>query len=202
MDTLGLRTTTAATSRLAQRMETLLLAAIVCFVGFVSGQTQLSAKESDSIERGRYLTTIGACAACHTPPRVDGNTPPKGSMAEATERRFRTDPDWTLYLDSGRSLAGGVPFWLRFSGSSNGVVYSRNLTPDPDTGLGKWTDDEIVRVLREGVRKDGTSLFLFPPHTFYKNLALDDARAIVAYLRAQKPIHHVLPGVCLEYVFM
>jgi hypothetical protein len=67
-------------------------------------------------------------------------------------------------------MSGGVPFWLRFSSTSHGVVYSRNLTPDKETGLGQWSDNEIVRVLHEGVRKDGTSLFLFAPHTFFKNL--------------------------------
>lgn len=82
---------------------------------------------------------------------------------------------------------------MRFSATSHGVVYTPNITPDPTGGLGTWTDDQIVEVLRSGKRPDGTALFLFPPHSFFKNLALDDAHSLVAYLRTLKPVEHAVP---------
>jgi cytochrome c553 len=124
--------------------------------------------------------------------------PAAGDATElARERRFRTDPDWVLYLDlAGKGeqrLSGGVPFILRFVDPvsktvEGGVVYSRNITPDVATGIGSWSEDDIVKALRTGVRKDGTNLFLFAPHTFYKNLTEDDARALAAYLKSIPPI--------------
>ncbi|HLY22007.1 MAG TPA: hypothetical protein VKT83_06020 [bacterium] len=155
------------------------------------------------VERGRYLATIGACAGCHTPPAVE-NTRPAAEDATAVERdrKFRTDPDWYRYLDPNRYLSGGVPFYLRFSGKSNGVVYSSNITPDPATGLEPcgarassscWTEDDLVNVIRAGKRKQGANpqfLFLFPPHSFYRNMADDDVRALVAYVRSLAPIRN------------
>jgi mono/diheme cytochrome c family protein len=142
-------------------------------------------------DRGRYLATIGVCEACHTPPAVPAAPPAASDRAAiAAEQRFRTDPDWFRYLDPDKKMAGGVPFILRFSKDSGGVVYTRNLTPDPETGLGKWSEDEIVRVIRTGQRKDGTALFLFVPHTFFKDLAEEDARALVVYLKSLKPIRN------------
>jgi hypothetical protein len=145
-------------------------------------------QKTQQIERGRYLATIGACAACHTPPAVSA-VPPGISDKEqiAKERVFRTDPDWLGYLDpkAENHFAGGVPFYLRLAEGSYGTVYSRNITPDVETGLGDWTDDQIAEVIRSGKRKDGSSLFLFPPHTFYKNLSEEDLKCIVTYLRNQ-----------------
>jgi len=150
------------------------------------------------VDHGRYLAAIGACAACHTPPDVAAQSPgPIDTAALDKERRFRTEPDWFQYMDTGghNYLSGGVPFHLRFSGTSNGVVYSSNITPDPDTGLGGWTEDEIVRAIRAGERKAGSSpslLYLFPPHSFFSNLAEDDARALAAYLKIVVPVPNKL----------
>jgi len=145
------------------------------------------------LDHGRYLATIGVCEACHTPPAVPSALPsPRDTQARARELRFRTDPDWFRYLDPERKMAGGVPFILRFSKDSSGVVYTRNITPDVETGIGNWTEDEIVRVLRTGKRKDGTALFLFPPHSFYKELAQQDALALAVYLKSLKPVRHTI----------
>lgn len=143
------------------------------------------------VDRGRYLATVGVCEACHTPPAVPP-TRPDAADAAANERetKFRTDPDWFRYLDPDRKMAGGVPFILRFSKDSSGIVYTRNLTPDPETGLGNWTEQDIIRAIRTGKRKDGTALFLFPPHSFYKDMAEEDAVALAAYLKSLKPVRY------------
>jgi mono/diheme cytochrome c family protein len=72
-----------------------------------------------------------------------------------------------------------------------GTVYARNITPDPTTGIGRYTDREIARVLRYGVRPDGRAMLPFMP---FANLADDDLRAVVSYLRSRPPIEHAVPA--------
>jgi cytochrome c553 len=140
---------------------------------------------SGQLSRGRYLAQVGACAACHTPSLQP--------TSRAEEDQYRADPDWYSNLDHTQSMSGGVPFIIRINKQSSGVVYSRNITPDRRTGIGTWTTDELVRAIRTGVRPDGTSLFLFAPHTFFKNLTYADAQAIAAYLQTLAPIENTVP---------
>lgn len=143
------------------------------------------------VKRGKYLAQIGVCAACHTPPSLKGGG--QGLPDTLRIQQLRANPDWYQYLDAEKPMSGGVPFLLRISSSLTGVVYARNITPDSATGLGMWSIDEIKRVIATGVRKDGTSLFLFPPHTFYPNLAQDDLQALAVYLKSLKPIANAVP---------
>ena len=172
----------------------LTLAVIVgCQNVFADGHGRSAEETAKLIDQGRYLAMIGVCEACHTPPAVPNAPPdPLDSDEIAKERRFRADPDWFQYLDGERQLAGGVSFVLRFSADSSGIVHTSNLTPDPETGLGTWTEDEIVEVIRSGKRKDGSALFRFPPHTFYEFLAEKDARALAVYLQSLRPVRHAI----------
>ena len=146
-----------------------------------------AADQGNLVRYGHYLTRIGACEACHTPP-VDIS-----AIANPLEvQQLRSNPDWTTYLDPLRRFAGGVPFIVRFTGQLSGVVVSRNLTPDSKTGLGNWTTADIVRALKHGQRPDGTNLFLFPPHTYYPNMADLDAQAIAEYLKSLPAVEHVI----------
>jgi mono/diheme cytochrome c family protein len=79
--------------------------------------------------------------------------------------------------DSGEPFAGGVPFKLPF-----GTIYSSNITPDTKTGIGAYSDDEFVRAVREGVRRDGRHLYPAFPYTSYTQLSRGDVLAIKAYL--------------------
>lgn len=85
--------------------------------------------------------------------------------------------------ESGKPFAGGVAFKLPF-----GTIYSSNITPDAKYGIGAYTDDEFVRALREGVRKDGEHLYPAFPYTSYTQLSRDDALAIKAYLMTLPPV--------------
>jgi mono/diheme cytochrome c family protein len=111
------------------------------------------------LERGTYLmSSIVACGNCHTPQT------PEGPVA-------------------GKELAGGTPFREAF-----GVAYAANITPDPETGIGKWTDQQIITAIREGKRPDGTTIGPPMPIALYRNMADSDIQAIVAYLRAVPPV--------------
>ncbi len=80
-----------------------------------------------------------------------------------------------------------------------GVVCAQNLTPDSATGLGTWTDGEIVRAIREGVSRDGHALFPMMPYQALRDMSDEDTYAIVVYLRTLKPIHHTVPPTHLTF---
>jgi len=76
-----------------------------------------------------------------------------------------------------QDFAGGLPIETPF-----GKVVAPNITPDNETGIGLWSDDDFVRAMREGVRRDGEHLFPAMPYTYYTKIKRDDALAIRAYL--------------------
>jgi mono/diheme cytochrome c family protein len=107
------------------------------------------------VERGRYLMeSIVACGNCHTPQGPNGPV-------------------------MNRALSGGPPI----EEPNAFTAMPSNITPDPETGIGKWTDAQIKVAIREGRRPDGT--LIGPPMPFeqYRGLADADLDAIVAYLR-------------------
>ncbi len=122
---------------------------------------------SDPLDRGRYLTNAMLCPLCHTP-----ISPRDGSY------------------DTARFLAGG----MRVSAYPWGVWYSRNLTADADTGLGRWSEDEIVRAVTRGIARDGRRLDpMAMPWPWFSQLTPDDARAIAVYLKALPAISNAVP---------
>jgi mono/diheme cytochrome c family protein len=69
-----------------------------------------------------------------------------------------------------------------------GTVYSTNITPDPDTGIGRWTDDQIIAAIRLGRRPSGERLIPVHPYTVFNGMAEADLRSVVAYLRSVPPV--------------
>ena len=101
-----------------------------------------------------------------------------------------------LPFKPGREGVGGFVWDQRIG--FPGTLAASNITPDPETGLGRWTDGEIVRALREGVDREGKALFPIMPYGHFRNLADDDAAAIVAYLRTLKPQRYEKPAKSLN----
>ena len=128
----------------------------------------ISAGRAESaVERGKYLVTLGGCNDCHTPGYFFGK------------------PDFGHAL-SGSDVAFSIPGLGAFPG--------RNLTPDAETGLGKWSDDEIITALTRGLRPDGRKLAPSMPWRALAALSHEDAEAIVAYLRSIPAVNHAVPG--------
>ena len=116
-------------------------------------------------ERGRYVLLTTDCTGCHVTPG------PTGPM-----------PD--MYLAGGR----------KFITNAHGVVVSRNLTPDAETGLAGRTDSDVKRVLRSGVYPDGRSIsHMAMPWAQFSNWSDEDLHAVVVYLRHIKPVRHEIP---------
>jgi mono/diheme cytochrome c family protein len=83
---------------------------------------------------------------------------------------------------NGKPFAGGVPFKLPF-----GTIHSTNVTPDRETGIGGWSDDDFVRALHRGIAPSGHYLYPAFPYTFFTAMSHDDALAIKAYLFSLPP---------------
>jgi mono/diheme cytochrome c family protein len=116
-------------------------------------------------EHGREIVMRTGCIGCHA---VNG---PNG-------------PDYTRYL-AGGGLRSVTP---------NGTYVSRNLTPDPETGLARRSDDEVKRVLRSGVFPDGhVAPATTMPWANFSNWTEEDRHAVLVYLRHLKPVHHKIP---------
>jgi len=80
-----------------------------------------------------------------------------------------------------------------------GVVAAQNITPDPEFGLGQWSDGEIVRAIREGVDRNGDALFPMMPYQHFQYMSDEDAKSVVVYLRTLKPIHKGVPPKKLDF---
>ncbi len=120
-----------------------------------------SAAAETPLERGRYLVeSIAGCGNCHTPRGPGG------------------------VLVAGKELAGGFvvidikPF----------RAVSSNITQDKETGIGNWTDAQIAKAIREGIRRDGTLIGPPMPFELYRGISDSDLMAMVAYLRTVKAV--------------
>jgi len=90
------------------------------------------------------------------------------------------------------TVPGAAPFaGGRGLATPFGTFYSPNITPDTDTGIGRWTDAQFLRALREGKRPDGADYFPVFPYTSFTNITVADALAIKAYLFSLKPVHQM-----------
>jgi hypothetical protein len=111
------------------------------------------------LERGRYLVeTLAGCGNCHTP---------RGPNGPLKDKKF-----------AGGEIIKHADF----------TAVTPNITPDPQTGIGKWTDDQIALAIREGRRPDGRLLGPAMPSRSYRSLADDDVKAMIAYLRSVPPV--------------
>ena len=123
------------------------------------------AQDAKLLARGTYLmNSIVACGNCHV----------------------QRDPSGKPIADKG--LSGGMVF-----DEEPFKAYGSNITPDPETGIGKWTDAQLARAIREGIRPDGTVIGPPMPIVFYRGMSDDDLKAIIAYLRAQPAVKNVVP---------
>ncbi len=133
---------------------------------------QLSQQDAARVARGRYLVEITGCAACHTDGALIGEP------------------------NAARQLAGsylGIAYTDPFRDSLPGIAYPSNLTPDPKTGLGNWTDAQIAAAIRKGASGGGPGHLIVMSWPLYQHMNDDDTDAIVAYLRSIPAIEHAVP---------
>jgi mono/diheme cytochrome c family protein len=98
--------------------------------------------------------------------------------------------------DKARPFAGGLPINTPF-----GTIVTPNITPDPDTGIGQWSDADFLRAMHEGVGKSGERLYPAFPYAEYTKVTDQDVLAIRAYLNTLTPIHYAPPSNSLKFPF-
>jgi mono/diheme cytochrome c family protein len=132
--------------------------------------------QDDLIKRGQVVANAGGCVLCHTgfgPQGPDVANPFAGGL-EVTEE-----------------MGPGMKFTWR----------APNITPDDETGIGKWTDEQILAAIREGVRPDGARLTPIMPYMFFNVMSDADGKALVAFLRSQKKISRKVDRLPLPEMF-
>jgi mono/diheme cytochrome c family protein len=123
--------------------------------------------QSELVKRGEYLVNLGGCNDCHTPGSFLGKR------------------------DISRTLAGSD---VGFAIPGMGVFVGPNLTPDKDTGLGSWTNEQIANAIQAGKRPDGRMLAPVMPYNDFAHMTKQDALAVAAYLKSLPAINNKVPG--------
>jgi len=132
------------------------------------GRLEGPGQDPDLVRRGGYLIRASMCGLCHTPINRTG-----------------------IYRGDDFYLGGG----MRVGAYPHGLFISRNLTADPQTGLGQWTEAQIVEALRNGRSPDRLLNIWDMPWPWLHRLTDDDARAIARYLKTQLPaVRQWIPG--------
>jgi mono/diheme cytochrome c family protein len=132
--------------------------------------TRRFAPTSERLARGTYLVKhVTPCMECHSPHRwAEDDAPIESNM-----------------LGAGQEIPmKGLP----------GRVVAPNLSSDPETGAGNWTDDQLARAIREGIGHDGRALFPMMPYQRFRSMSDEDVASIVVYLRSLPPVHRQQPA--------
>ncbi len=99
-------------------------------------------------------------------------------------------------IRGGKDLAGGMPVTTPF-----GTIFSTNITPDPDTGIGRWSEAAFQRAMASGVDRAGQHLYPTFPYDHFTHVTDADDRALYAYLMTRDPVHAPAPDNHLAFPF-
>lgn len=180
-------------------MKHLLCFCIVCMLGWLGCQSSGDSKpmsQEELIQKGQYLVTVSGCNDCHTPKKMTPQGPvpdeafqlsghPQNSVLPEFDTSYVGPGKWILM---NQNLTAFVGPW--------GMSFAANLTPDEQTGLGLWQEQNFIDALHTG-KHMGKGRAILPPMPWF-NLAkakTEDLRAIFAYLKSIKPIKNLVPGV-------
>jgi mono/diheme cytochrome c family protein len=141
------------------------LLASACGFRLATADNLPAGQNAAQIESGRYLATVGDCAACHT-------------------------------MSGGAPFAGGRPIETPF-----GKVIAPNITPDPETGIGNWSDADFDTAVRLGRSPHGKWLYPAMPFPYFTQMSRGEVLAIRAYLATVPPVHHAVQSNQLPFPF-
>jgi mono/diheme cytochrome c family protein len=129
----------------------------------------------ERLARGKYIFNLADCEGCH-------------SLRDFS--RFGGP-----VIESRRASGSVFPPEMGLPG----LVAAPNITPDRETGIGKWTDGEKIRAIREGVDRDGRALFPMMPYQNFRHMSDEDVYSLVAYLDSLPPVRNVVPKTTLNF---
>jgi Cytochrome c len=168
-------------------------AAVVLSFAPPAGAAEQASTRDAQVARGKYLVSTSGCMDCHTPMKLGPNG------VEFDMSRMLSGHPEALQMPPAPVLPEGP--WLVVSSATNtafsgpwGVSFTANLTPDAQTGLGKWTLRNFVDTIRSG-RHMGRGRQILPPMPvpMYKHMTDDDLEAVYTYLRTIPPISNRVP---------
>jgi len=172
-------------------------ALIVLFSGLVMAVSTASAGDTpttaERVQRGGYLVTAMGCNDCHTPWTLG----PKGPEPDMSRALSGHPADFVMPpapKHEGAWAWSGAVTNTAFAGPW-GVSFTANLTPDVETGLGRWTTDTFIAALRTG-RHEGKGRPILPPmpYRMIRTLTDEDLSSIFAYLQSLPPIRNRVPA--------
>jgi len=170
-----------------------LVAAVVAASFARAAEPAASTPVADAVARGKYIVSTSGCHDCHTPWHITEHGP-----APDMSRALSGHPE---QLDMPLAPQPAEP-WLVTIGATNtafagpwGVSFTANLTPDRETGLGKWTAKTFIDTIRTG-RHLGRGREVLPPMPIkvYQNFTDDDLGAIFAYLQTLPAVKNKVPA--------
>ena len=152
-------------------------------------------QRAERIARGKYLVTIGGCNDCHTPWKMTE----RGPEPDMTRMLSGHPSDVKVNAPPIEQIAQGGWVWTAFATNTAfhgpwGTTYAINLTPEPISGMGIWTEEMFINALRKG-KHFGESRPIMPPMpwTVYRNLTDEDLKSVYAFLRTIPAIHNRIP---------
>jgi mono/diheme cytochrome c family protein len=154
--------------------------------------SQPAATAGGDAKRGEYLVKSVGCGDCHTPMKM-GASGPEPDAARLLSGHPSGMPLPPPPAASGPWIASVAATMTAWAGPW-GVSYTANLTPDPETGLGRWTEQQFVETLRTG-RHLGRGREILPPMPWpaLRNMTDQDLKAVYAYLRTIPAIRNKVP---------
>jgi mono/diheme cytochrome c family protein len=171
-----------------------LMAALALLTAVAAANTARAADppQEQQLARGKYLVTIGACHDCHTPLKMGANgmEPDMDRMLSGHPESAGVPPVPAKATEPWDTQISGMTAWSGFWGRS----FTANLTPDPETGLGKWTLRNFRDTIRNG-RHLGRGRPLQPPMPWqmYRNMTDEDLAAVFAYLQSIPAVRNRVP---------
>jgi hypothetical protein len=154
----------------------------------------LAPSDPARVARGKYLVSIMGCHDCHTPLKLGPRGPEPDMDRALTGHPEQLTMPPAPELPPGPWAMVGAATSTAFAGPW-GVSFTANLTPDPETGLGSWTEEMFVATMKTG-RHQGKGRPVLPPMPVQviRNLTASDFTDLFAYLQSLKPVHNRVPA--------
>jgi len=177
--------------------QSVIIVSVMLLVTVIFGCGRKATLAENSVERGKYLVTLGGCNDCHTPrmpgpggaPEFDGKRLLSGHPENAPP------PVWTPEDAKRNVLITANGTGTGFAGPW-GVSFATNLTPDKETGIGEWNEETFIQMARTGKHQgqsNGRDILPPMPWSSLKDLSEVDLKAIWEYLRSIPPVKNQVP---------
>ena len=154
-----------------------MIAELIIILPVLAANPEAAESEAKLLERGRYIMTAIEGCGCHTREDKNGHKVKQWSFAGAPEKPPPV----------------GSPANAGWTNARYKKIYASNITPDPETGIGKWTEADFIVAMRSGVTPSGKVLDAQMPWPAFLGITDSDLKSMWAYLKTLKPIKNKVP---------